>query len=32
MMRPGRYGNLEGTKSLYYYYLERLNGGGPAGK
>jgi hypothetical protein len=26
-IRPGRYGNLEGGKGLYYYYLQRLEGG-----
>ncbi|KAI8470311.1 MAG: hypothetical protein J3K34DRAFT_458915 [Monoraphidium minutum] len=26
-VRPGRYGNLEGSKSLYYYYLSRMEGG-----
>jgi len=26
-IRPGRYGNLQGAKKLWYYYLNRLEGG-----
>ena len=26
-VRPGRYGNLEGTKSIYYNYLFKAEGG-----
>jgi hypothetical protein len=28
---PGRYGNMAGAKKLWYYYLGKLEGGGPAG-